>query len=173
MKELFDPMKSHLAVWLWIDNPIWPYGQGETPTPPRRSALHYAAFCGLPIVVKFLFIEHSQNMHSLDFHDYPSPLHLVARQGHVEVASVLVEHGADVSAKGQDGDTPLHHALDGGHIDVTKFIIEHGADVLAKNKFRWTLLHQALSCIGKPAINFFSLYELVQAQKGAKVAKNS
>jgi hypothetical protein len=27
--------------------------------------------------------------------------------------------------------------------------------------------------IGKPAINFFSLYELVQAQKAAKVAKNS
>jgi hypothetical protein len=27
--------------------------------------------------------------------------------------------------------------------------------------------------IGKPAINFFSLYELVQAQKAKKVAKNS
>jgi len=48
----------------------------------------------------------------------------------------------------------------------------HGQAGNSRHVFKLEVLHGVLY-ISKPAINFFSSYELVQAQKAAKVAKNS
>jgi len=53
---------------------------------------------------------------------------------HVELARLPVlvdsEHGADVSAKNQDGWTPLHRAFDWhlseDHVELAQFLVEHG-----------------------------------------------
>jgi len=37
-----------------------------------------------------------------------TPLHLALRQGWLDVARILVQHGADVTARNKDGTTPLH-----------------------------------------------------------------
>ena len=52
MKQLFDPRKPHLALWLWIYNPTIRFlKQTESifkqPVPPRLTPCHYATFCGL------------------------------------------------------------------------------------------------------------------------------
>ena len=39
-----------------------------------------------------------------------SALHVAAANDHTDVALLLIEHGADVSAKNDDGKTPLHIA---------------------------------------------------------------
>jgi hypothetical protein len=115
LKQLFDGNKPHLAVWLWIyDTVKEPSKWAERPLPPSGTPLHYAAFCGLHIIVKFLAIEHSEDVpvHSRVIDDWPfgnyTPLDLASREGHVEAARVLVEHGADVKARDEDGSTPLH-----------------------------------------------------------------
>ena len=108
MKHLFDPSKEHLAIWLWIHDPLlppweqtrraatpsWnPVSRAETPAgnsteqaepalKPKGSSLHYAALCGLQVVVKFLIIQHSQDVHSLCSDDKLSPLHLASQRGH-------------------------------------------------------------------------------------------
>ena len=46
----------------------------------------------------------------------------------------LVEHGADVNAKNNDGCTPLHRACFEGNTDVVKYLVEHGADMNAKDE---------------------------------------
>jgi len=47
MKRLFDPRRPHLAVWLWIYNPLIPWRiRSERPTQPKGSCLHYAAYFG-------------------------------------------------------------------------------------------------------------------------------
>ena len=145
MKQLFDSSKPHLAIWLWIYDPIRPYRRAEKPSSHHETTLHYAAFCGLHTIVKCLAIEHPQDVHSQDLYNRSTPLHLASRQGNEKVARVLVEHGADVAAKDRYGSTPLHEASSPGHLDLARFLVEHGADVSAKDADGWTPLHYALS----------------------------
>ncbi len=63
-----------------------------------------------------------------------TPLHEAAAMGHLEVARLLLERGADVNAKNKHGFTPLHFAAGIGHTDVAKLLLEHGADVNAKDE---------------------------------------
>ena len=65
--------------------------------------------------------------------DNETSLHLAAQKGHVDVAKVLVENGADVNAIDGFGQTTLHLAAFYGHVDVAKVLVENGADVNAVN----------------------------------------
>lgn len=64
-----------------------------------------------------------------------SALHEAVRYGHVEIARLLVQHGADVNSGAETGDpTPLHRALAAPEpdLDMVRLLIEHGADVNAQ-----------------------------------------
>ena len=62
-------------------------------------------------------------------------LHYAAKKGHVDVAKVLIQNGADVNAVNTEM-TALHYALVNGHDDVAKLLIQNGADVNAVNGWR-------------------------------------
>ncbi|QGJ70565.1 Hypothetical protein PBC10988_22620 [Planctomycetales bacterium 10988] len=57
------------------------------------------------------------------------PLHWAACQGQHEICQVLLDAGADVNAKDEDGLTPLHCAARQGHAVVAGLLIAHGADL--------------------------------------------
>ena len=59
-------------------------------------------------------------------------LHTCAEKGHLDVARDLIEAGADVNAKDNDGFTPLSICAEKGHLEVSRALIEKGADVNAK-----------------------------------------
>jgi hypothetical protein len=70
MKQLFDPSKPHLAVWLWIHDLETPdRTRTAMPSPPRGTSLHYVALCGLHTTIRLLVTEHSQDVHSRAFTD--------------------------------------------------------------------------------------------------------
>ncbi len=46
-------------------------------------------------------------------------LHLAARKGSVELASLLIEYGADPNNRDPSGYTPLHDAAELGKVDVS------------------------------------------------------
>ena len=157
MKQLFDPSKPHLAIWVWIRNPAAApivkrrrrakrerSDSTDTPVPLPQTSLHYAASWGFHPVVKFLITEHSQDVCSRDSTDNATPLHLALRNGHVEVAYKLIEHRADVKAQDNDGWAPLHLALQTGQADAARMLVERGADVTAQNKDGETPLHLAV-----------------------------
>ena len=47
-----------------------------------------------------------------------TPLHEACNYGHKRVVLLLLKHGANVNAKGMDGDTPLHDAVINVHLEV-------------------------------------------------------
>ena len=54
-----------------------------------------------------------------------------AQGGHEAMAKLLLQHGADVAAASNDGDTALMLAALGGHEAVAQLLLQHGADVAA------------------------------------------
>jgi len=147
MKRLFDRTKPHLSIWLWIHDPTGYSRQqregAEGPFPPRGTPLHYAAFCGLHDIAKILATGCPKDVNSQSFVDASTPLNLASRNGHMNLARMLVDRGADVSAQDKDGRTPLHWALMEVRVDVARMLVECGADVSAQDKDGRTPLHSA------------------------------
>lgn len=62
-----------------------------------------------------------------------SPLPKAALFGHADIVRLLLEHGADVNAKGDDGSTALTIAIQyGGHVEIVRALLNKGADPNAK-----------------------------------------
>jgi len=61
-------------------------------------------------------------------------LHFAARLGHLQVAEVLLNHGADVNAReGESKLTPLHRAAIYGQSKLVALLLAHKADRNAKS----------------------------------------
>lgn len=99
----------------------------------------------LPSVVKVLL------KHGASFEAAPgdsTPLHSMARYGHVEFAEMLLRDGADVGAADDNGDTPVHAAADRDSVTmVTMFelLVKHGGDLNHRNLKDETPLGVAIS----------------------------
>ena len=63
------------------------------------------------------------------------PLRYAIRGGDAGVVKILLEYGADMDVKDEDGNTFLHRAAEKGHTKVVKVLLEYGADVNAENLF--------------------------------------
>ena len=63
--------------------------------------------------------------------DDATPLHVAAQNGHKDVANLLLDNNADVSASRKDSTTPLYLAAQTGHTDVVKLLLDYKADVNA------------------------------------------
>jgi len=59
-----------------------------------------------------------------------APLHLAAQRGYVDIARVLITHGADVNAKDTKPASVLDHAVAKNQTDFIAVILEEGADEL-------------------------------------------
>jgi ankyrin repeat protein/tRNA A-37 threonylcarbamoyl transferase component Bud32 len=62
------------------------------------------------------------------------------QEGDLERARDLIQNGADVNAKDEDGWTTLWLASRNGLMDVVCLLIERGADINAKDGYGWTAL---------------------------------
>ena len=151
MNRLFDPGKCHFSVWIWIYDPECDgyYGylpeRSESPGKARATPLHYAAFCGLRDVAKFLIVEHSQDVNARSFDRKDTPLHVASRRGHADIAKLLLEHGADGNAEDIHNGTPLHVSSACGHMEVARILLEHGADAETRDNLNINPLIYAIT----------------------------
>lgn len=71
------------------------------------------------------------------------PLHMAAYAGNGTLARRLVEAGADVNQRDDDGITPIMNAAIEGHADLCAFLIDRGADLTVRDPDGWSLLRIA------------------------------
>ncbi|KUL91459.1 hypothetical protein ZTR_01567 [Talaromyces verruculosus] len=71
------------------------------------------------------------------------PLHVAARHGRAEICKILLNSGADLSARDGVGNTALHEAAASGSLETVRLLVENGADVHAISKDGSTPLHSA------------------------------
>jgi ankyrin repeat protein len=72
-------------------------------------------------------------------------LHLAVRNGHTEVAAVLLRHGAAVHARAEDGATPLLLAAAYASTHLVQLLLDAGADITAQNALGLSALHLAVT----------------------------
>jgi len=71
-----------------------------------------------------------------------------------EIAHLLVERGAVVSAVNSRGDTPLHVAAGAGHVETMALLLSRGADIAAGNVVGYTPLHFAIHGMKLEAVKY-------------------
>ncbi|KAK3284111.1 hypothetical protein CYMTET_8221 [Cymbomonas tetramitiformis] len=72
-------------------------------------------------------------------------LHFASLDGHVDIARILIEAGAEVDAVSVDGATPLHLAAAAGHFHVVKLLLQNHANTTRADAFGSVPLHEACS----------------------------
>ena len=142
METLFDSDKPHFVTWLRIHNMDNRYGWPPTGTP---NPLYYAVLCGFYEVVKHLAMKHPEQVNAI-FGRYTFPLLAALGEDHIEVAKLLLEHGANIDARNTTGETILIKALSQSRrnlVNIVTFLLQYGADVNARDDTLTTPLHLA------------------------------
>ncbi|MFC1850210.1 ankyrin repeat domain-containing protein [candidate division CSSED10-310 bacterium] len=84
--------------------------------------------------VKVMLQENGSLIHTCRAgHCSDQPLHIAAWQDHSDIALLLIETGAEVNAKGDEGRTPLHYAALFGNVKTAKMLIDSGAELDLKD----------------------------------------
>lgn len=61
--------------------------------------------------------------------DEDTPLHLAAKHSLIDMADLLIAHGAEVNATNRRLQTPLHWAVYKNHFELVALLLQHGADI--------------------------------------------
>ncbi|KAJ8871765.1 hypothetical protein PR048_028105 [Dryococelus australis] len=111
---------------LWLSNP------GSLCNRHDKTALHIAVVENNEHIVKFFLLSLNKQseilqklLNSEDMNGQPA-LHAAAENGHFKIMQWLVEQGADINVKDNDGKTVLYHAAK-EDIQVLEYLIRHGA----------------------------------------------
>ena len=70
-------------------------------------------------------------------------LHTAAQYNRAEIAGVLIDAGADVSARDKFQMQPLHYAAQKGHFEVALALLDQQADLAAEDSKGWRPIHFA------------------------------
>jgi ankyrin repeat protein len=151
MEHLFDPDKPYFTAWLQVHDIDTSPLSGSLlsqfasfrKTSNTKSPLYYAALCGFHDLAEQFIIKHPQQVYATSGY-FMSPLGAALRGGHLKIAELLHEHGADVDVRGEIDHTPLFGASSSGHFEIVQWLLSHGANPNHRAKYDGsTSLHTA------------------------------
>jgi len=112
----------------------------------RNTTLHYAACWGATQCVRILLARKADV--NCRAKDQSSPLSFAAEKGHVEIAKMLLDAGANMESKNDSeekgGATPLLLAAHNGQFNMAKLLIDRHANVSEKTVDGLSCLHLAI-----------------------------
>ncbi|CAG9559866.1 unnamed protein product [Danaus chrysippus] len=94
-----------------------------------ETHLHRAARLGFTDCVAYCLEKMDLNPSAKDNAGF-TPLHVASARGHVRIARLLLQYGANVSAAAQGGIRPLHEACENSHVEIIRLLLSYGADPL-------------------------------------------
>ena len=89
-------------------------------------------------------------------------LHLATRNGDVDEARRLIEGGADVNERNDQGLTPLHMIALNGRTDLAELLLDSGADVNEREGYTGKLTPMAMALL----MGYDDLVEVMSARGG-------
>ena len=111
-------------------------------TPDGWTALHLN-FGHLEIVK--LLLDSGADINSLSMNGFSAtPLQGAAAAKRIDLARLLIDRGANVNCRGEEGVSPLHEVAGNGELEFAKLLLEHGANINAKDDHGKTPLTIAL-----------------------------
>lgn len=159
MNRSFHPTMPHFAAWLWlyhIDHYWTEPIPTMQPTQPDALPLYYTSLCGFLGLTDHLIAANSRDVNP-NGGSHPTPLHAASLKGHVQVASLLLENGADTNARDNLSRVPLHRlsqsgqlVMKGSLLEIPWLLVDSGADVNvadAVSQYRQS---------SRPALQFFT-----------------
>lgn len=126
----------------------------ETKVKPPSIDIHTATFLG-DLEAIHQHIKAGSNLDERDPSAGSSPLISAAVFGKTEVARALIEAGADVNLRNNEGSTALHTAAFLCRTEIVEMLLDNGADKNIKNNFGST----ALESIAVPFNNVKGIYD--------------
>jgi hypothetical protein len=135
INRLFDPKNPHLQAWIWLRrsaNKLSMENIDERPLPPKLTPLYYAALFGFGDLARRHIVTHKENVNA-SFNKW-TPLHAASEGGHVGAVRVLLDHGAHMNARLDDGRKPLDLASRYGHLKVVQLLLERRAASNSKTR---------------------------------------
>lgn len=100
-----------------------------------------AATCGKKQQIEELCNIYGNNIIETCAQGGSTALHWGAFNGDLEMVKLLVQKGADINHKTDQGISTLSISVQQGHLEVIRYLIEQGADIHAKNEDGYTAFH--------------------------------
>jgi len=101
-------------------------------SPDGWTPLHLAGFFNHPALTEAL-LTYGADVHARSQNSMANaPIHAAAAGRSRESVRILLEHGADASARQAGGWTPLHAASQSGDVELVRLLIASGADLQAR-----------------------------------------
>ena len=91
------------------------------------SPLHIVAHVGDTLLYRKI-MGFSEDINPKNGRPGMTPLHMAAKNGHIEICKIILEKIVDKNPKDNSDWTPLHKAAGNGHVEVCKLILEKVAD---------------------------------------------
>ena len=111
--------------------------------PTLFTGLHLASFAGLSwLLLKLLDSGFESDIHARDSYGN-QPLIWAARNGYDLTVRALIDRGAQIAVKNNEGVTALYWAANNGHVSILLQLLQKGANCRPKDKIGWTPLHRA------------------------------
>ncbi|XP_074088285.1 fibronectin type 3 and ankyrin repeat domains protein 1 isoform X2 [Macrotis lagotis] len=107
------------------------------------TALHWAADGGHTDIIEWMITDGCKIDVTDTYSGWTPLMRVSAVSGNKEVASLLIEAGADVNVKDKDGKTPLMVAVLNNHEELVQLLLEQGADPSVTNEFGKSVLEMA------------------------------
>jgi ankyrin repeat protein len=143
MESLFDADRPHFATWLWIYNDDWGLPMSTMrPESPEAFPLYHAARLGFRNLAEHLITKHPEHVNARGG-GRGTPVLVAAFEGHSDILSLLIDHGADIDHQTDLKYTALIFATLMGHVELARMLLECGAIIDVRGHHGRTALHWA------------------------------
>jgi ankyrin len=76
-----------------------------------------------------------------------APLHLAASGGHADIATLLLNNGANANCRSKNGLAPMHLCAQEDKVNVAEILEQHGAEIDPQTKVHmFYFLHFYIPC---------------------------